>query len=85
MPPALAVGSPHSWNKFNKLIRIWVCKGRNHLDKTTQELVEEIRQLRNELKHMQEVVNSLVNIVMDFEEEEYDAVPANQRFLDMYN
>jgi len=67
------------------LIRIWVCKGRNHLDKTTQELVEEIRQLRNELKHMQEVVNSLVNIVMDFEEEEYDAVPANQRFLDMYN
>jgi hypothetical protein len=55
------------------------------LDKTTKELVEEIRQLRNELKHMQEVVNSLVNIVMDFEEEEYDAVPTNQRFLDMYN
>jgi uncharacterized coiled-coil DUF342 family protein len=57
------------------------------LDKTTQELVEEIRQLRNELKHMQEIVNSLVNIVMDFEEveEEYDVTPASQRFLDMYN
>lgn len=57
------------------------------MDKTTQELVEEIRQLRNELKHMQEIVNSLVNIVMDFEEveEEYDVTPASQRFLDMYN
>ncbi|MFO7618193.1 MAG: hypothetical protein R6W91_00800 [Thermoplasmata archaeon] len=55
------------------------------MDKTTQELVEELRQLRTELKHMQEIVNSLVNIVMDFEEEEYDAIPVNQRFLDMYN
>ncbi len=56
-------------------------------EKTTQELVEEIRQLRTELKHMQEIVNSLVNIVMDFEEpeEEYDVTPSNQRFLDMYN
>ena len=55
-------------------------------DKTTQELVEEIRQLRSELRHMREIVNSLVNIVMEFEEgEEYDVVPSNQRFLDMYN
>jgi hypothetical protein len=62
-------------------------EGRNRLDKTTQELVEEIRQLRTELKHMQEVVNSLVNIVMEMDDgqEEYDALPANQRFLDMYN
>ncbi len=56
------------------------------MDKTTQELVEEIRQLRNELKHMQEIVNSLVNIVMDFEEEEdYGPTPSSQKFLDMYN
>ena len=57
------------------------------MDKTTQELVEEIRQLRTELKHMQEIVNSLVNIVMEFDggEDEYDDIPANQRFLDMYN
>ncbi|MDO9536738.1 MAG: hypothetical protein Q7J68_00275 [Thermoplasmata archaeon] len=57
------------------------------MDKSTQELVEEIRQLRNELKHMQEIVNSLVNIVMDIDggEDEYDAIPNNQRFLDMYN
>jgi type III secretory pathway lipoprotein EscJ len=57
------------------------------MDKTTQDLIEEIRQLRIELKHMQEVVNSLVNIVMDMDDgqEEYDALPANQRFLDMYN
>ena len=57
------------------------------MDKTTQELVEEIRQLRTELKHMQEVVNSLVNIVMDMDDgqEEYDVLPTNQRFLDMYN
>ncbi|MDD4307432.1 MAG: hypothetical protein PHU53_01315 [Thermoplasmata archaeon] len=56
------------------------------MDKTTQELIEEIRQLRTELRHMQEVVNSLVNIVMEMEEpEEYDALPSNQRFLDMYN
>jgi hypothetical protein len=57
------------------------------LDKTTQELIDEIRQLRTELKHMQEVVNSLVNIVMEMDDgqEEYDALPTNQRFLDMYN
>jgi hypothetical protein len=63
------------------------CEGRNHLDKTTQELIEEIRQLRTELRHMQEVVNSLVNIVMEMDDgqEEYDTLPANQRFLDMYN
>jgi hypothetical protein len=61
-------------------------KGRDDLDKTTQELVEEIRQLRNEVKHMQEIVNSLVNIVMDFEEEEdYGPTPSSQKFLDMYN
>ncbi|MBA3045714.1 MAG: hypothetical protein KKH41_02995 [Candidatus Thermoplasmatota archaeon] len=63
-----------------------VCKGRDSLDnKTTQELVEEIKQLRNELRHMREIVNSLVNIVMDYDEEEYDVTPTNQRFLDMYN
>jgi hypothetical protein len=57
------------------------------MDKTNQELIEEIRQLRTELKHMQEVVNSLVNIVMEMDDgqEEYDAIPSNQRFLDMYN
>ena len=57
------------------------------MDKTTQELLEEIRQLRTELRHMQEVVNSLVNIVMEMDDgpEEYDATPTNQRFLDMYN
>ncbi len=57
------------------------------MDKTTQELLNEIRQLRTELKHMQEVVNSLVNIVMEMDDgqEEYDALPTNQRFLDMYN
>ncbi len=57
------------------------------MDKTTQELLDEIRQLRTELRHMQEVVNSLVNIVMEMDDgpEEYEAVPANQRFLDMYN
>lgn len=63
-----------------------MCKGRDSLDnKTTQELVEEIKQLRNELRHMREIVNSLVNIVMDYDEEEYDVTPTNQRFLDMYN
>jgi len=57
------------------------------LDKTNQELIDEIRQLRTELKHMQEVVNSLVNIVMEMDDgpEEFDTLPANQRFLDMYN
>ena len=69
------------------LMSIYSWKGRNHLDKTTQELIEEIRQLRTELRHMQEVVNSLVNIVMEMDDgpEEYDTLPANQRFLDMYN
>jgi len=57
------------------------------MDTTTQELLNEIRQLRTELKHMQEVVNSLVNIVMEMDDgqEEYDALPTNQKFLDMYN
>lgn len=58
------------------------------MDKDTQELLDEIRRLRTELKHMQEVVNSLVNIVMveydDGLEESVD-LPPGQRFLDMYN
>jgi hypothetical protein len=62
--------------------------GRDGLDVTTQELLDEIRRLRSELKQMQEVVNSLVNIVMveyDPGEEEYGDLPPGQRFLDMYN
>ena len=57
------------------------------MEKTNQELLEEIRQLRTELKHMQEIVNSLVNIVMemDIEVDEYDMLPSSQNYLDMYN
>lgn len=55
------------------------------MEKTTQELLDEIKQLRVELRHMQEIVNSLVNIVMETEIDEYDTMPSNQSFLDMYN
>ena len=57
------------------------------MDKTNQELLDEIRQLRSELKHMQEIVNSLVNIVMEMESDtdEYDVQPSSQGFLDMHN
>ncbi len=53
----------------------------------TQELLNEIKQLRSELRHMQEIVNSLVNIVMEMEADgdEYDVMPSNQSYLDMYN
>ena len=58
-----------------------------HMDKTHQELLDEIKQLRTELRHMQEIVNSLVNIVMESEADidEYDTVPSSQSYLDMYN
>ena len=61
--------------------------GRDTMDKTNQELLDEIRQLRSELKHMQEIVNSLVNIVMEMESDtdEYDVQPSSQGFLDMHN
>jgi len=57
------------------------------MDKTNQELLDEIRQLRNEIRHMQEIVNSLVNIVMEMEADtdEYETIPSSHSFLDMYN
>ena len=57
------------------------------MDKNDQELLEEIKQLRSELKHMQEIVNSLVNIVMEMESDvdEYDTRPSSQGYLDMHN
>jgi hypothetical protein len=35
---------------------------------TTEDLLKEIRELRAELRQMQSIVNSLVNIVMDIED-----------------
>jgi hypothetical protein len=35
---------------------------------TTEDLLKEIRELRAELRQMQNIVNSLVNIVMDIED-----------------
>ena len=57
------------------------------MDKETKELLDEIKQLRSELRHMQEIVNSLVNIVMEMEADvdEYDTMPSSQSYLDMYN
>ena len=57
------------------------------MNNETQELLDEIKQLRSELRHMQEIVNSLVNIVMEMEADgdEYDVMPSNQSYLDMYN
>ena len=57
------------------------------MDKTNQELLDEIKQLRTEIKHMQEIVNSLVNIVMEMESDvdEYDTRPSSQGYLDMHN
>ena len=57
------------------------------MDKSNQDLLEEIKQLRSELKHMQEIVNSLVNIVMEMESDvdEYDTRPSSQGYLDMHN
>ncbi len=57
------------------------------MDKNNQELLDEIKQLRSELRHMQEIVNSLVNIVMEMESDvdEYDMRPSSQGFMDMHN
>ena len=57
------------------------------MEKQNQELLEEIKQLRSELKHMQEIVNSLVNIVMEMESDvdEYDTRPSSQGYIDMHN
>jgi uncharacterized coiled-coil DUF342 family protein len=57
------------------------------MEKQSQELLDEIKQLRSELKHMQEIVNSLVNIVMEMETDvdEYDTRPSNQGYTEMHN
>lgn len=57
------------------------------MDKSNQELLDEIKQLRSELRHMQEIVNSLVNIVMEMEADvdEYETRPSSQGYLDMHN
>jgi len=55
---------------------------------TTEDLIKEIKQLRAELKQMQGIVNSLVNIVIDMEglDEDYDlAVPEHMENYPMYN
>lgn len=55
---------------------------------STEDLINEIKQLRAELKQMQSIVNSLVNIVIDMEglDEDYDlAVPEHLENYPMYN
>ncbi len=52
---------------------------------TTEDLLKEIRELRAELRQMQSIVNSLVNIVIDMEDLDEEgglAVPEN---FPMYN
>lgn len=54
---------------------------------TTEDLLKEIRELRAELRQMQSIVNSLVNIVMDIEEMEGEGeiiIPDPDNFS-MYN
>ena len=72
---------------FNIGLKTQIAQKRDRMEKTNQELLDEIRQLRNELRHMQEIVNSLVNIVMEMEDDidEYDILPSSQSYLDMYN
>jgi hypothetical protein len=55
---------------------------------STEDLINEIKQLRAELKQMQSIVNSLVNIVIDMEglDEDYElAVPEHLENYPMYN
>ena len=55
---------------------------------STEDLIKEIRQLRAELKQMQSIVNSLVNMVIDMEglDEEYEiAMPEHGENYPMYN
>jgi len=42
------------------------------MTKTTEDLVREVNDLRNELKQMREIVNMLFNIVVEAESDEED-------------
>ncbi len=42
------------------------------MKKTTEELVQEVDELRNELKQMKEIVGMLFNMVVDSEEDDDD-------------
>lgn len=50
---------------------------RECMTKTTEDLVREVNDLRNELKQMREIVNMLFNIVVEAESEEEDDYPAS--------
>ncbi len=54
---------------------------------TTEDLLKEIRELRAELRQMQSIVNSLVNLVMDIDEldEEGALVIPDPDNFSMYN
>jgi hypothetical protein len=45
---------------------------RECMTKTTEDLVREVNDLRNELKQMREIVNMLFNIVVEAESDEED-------------
>lgn len=47
------------------------------MTKTTEDLVREVNELRNELKQMREIVNMLFNIVVEAENDEDDDYPAS--------
>ncbi|MEM2944572.1 MAG: hypothetical protein QXN93_02600 [Methanomassiliicoccales archaeon] len=42
------------------------------MTKTTEDLVREINELRNELKQMKEIVNMLFSLVVEAEEDDMD-------------
>ncbi len=42
------------------------------MTKTTEDLISEINELRNELRQMREIVNMLFNIVVESESDEED-------------
>jgi hypothetical protein len=46
--------------------------GRERMTKTTEDLISEINELRNELRQMREIVNMLFNIVVESESDEED-------------
>jgi hypothetical protein len=62
-------------------------KGGNYVTTTTEDLLKEIKELRAELRQMQTIVNSLVNLVMDIEEldEEGSLVIPDPDNFSMYN
>ena len=67
-------------NKKHKNPRRYAKDVRNRMPQSTEELLAEIRRLRNEIQQLREMVNALFNAVFEEYDEEWDSLPRREDF-----